>query len=249
VGNHLGSLVKLALYIADIQLLTIDCSKTSLFYDSMRTAIRTAGSENKTVGLIFSSNDLIRAEYFDTINSLLNNGECLHLFSNDEMDGLYNAIGPSIKREHPNMVLDPKKFFSNRVKRNLHICLTLPPESSTFNLILREYTNMISNCQLYWIQDWTEEALLSQAEDFMRGRLDTEQMRDKVAKCMSEIHLFMLNECRQMPWAGTADREIKIKETRLVEKQGIKKEQVSKTFSVNMPNWPYSKNILNELIK
>lgn len=54
VGNHLNSLVKMALYIADIQLLSIDCSKTSLFYDSMRTAIRTAGSENKAVGLIFS---------------------------------------------------------------------------------------------------------------------------------------------------------------------------------------------------
>ena len=56
VGNHLSSLVKLALYLADIQLLSIDCSRTSLFYDSMRTAIRTAGSENKAVGLIFSVN-------------------------------------------------------------------------------------------------------------------------------------------------------------------------------------------------
>ncbi len=249
MGNHLSSLVKLALYIAEIQLLTIDCSKTSLFYDSMRTAIRTAGSENKAVGLIFSSKDLIRTEYLDTINSLLNNGECLHLFSNDEMDGLYNAIGPSIKREHPNMALDPKKFFSSRVKRNLHICLTLTPDSDTFNLILREYTSMISNCHLYWIQDWTEGALLNEAKNFMRGRLDTDEMRDKVAKCMSEMHLYMLNECRQVPWTGTADREIKIKETRMVEKQGVKKELVAKTFSVNMPNWPYSRNILNELLK
>ena len=54
IGNHLASLTKLALYIADIQLLAVDCSRTSLFYDSMRSAIRTAGSENKPVGLIFS---------------------------------------------------------------------------------------------------------------------------------------------------------------------------------------------------
>jgi hypothetical protein len=54
VGNHLNSLIKLAFYLADIQLLTVDCSKSSLFYDSMRAAVRSAGSENKSVGLIFS---------------------------------------------------------------------------------------------------------------------------------------------------------------------------------------------------
>lgn len=54
IGNHLTSLVKLAFYLADIHLSSVDCSKSSLFYDSMRAAVRTAGSENKCVGLIFS---------------------------------------------------------------------------------------------------------------------------------------------------------------------------------------------------
>ena len=174
----------------------------------------------------FQSKDLILKEYLDTINSLLNNGECLHLFSNDEMDGLYHAIGPSIKREFPNMVLDPKKFFNNRVKRNLHICLALSPNSEIYTTILRDYSNMIGNCQIYWIQDWTKESLLNEARNFMRGRLDTNELREKVAKCMSEIQLHMLNECRQVPWAGPSETEIKIKETKMVEKQGIKKEQV-----------------------
>ena len=165
------------------------------------------------------------------------------------MDGLYHAIGPRIKREYPNMVLDPKKFFNNRVKRNLHICLALTPNSEQFKVILRDYTSMISNCQIYWIQDWTEESLLNESRTFMRGRLDTEELREKVAKCMSEIHLYMLNECRQVPWTGISDKEIKIKETKMVEKQGLKKEQISKTVSVSLPNWPYSKNILQELIK
>lgn len=56
VGNHLTSLVKLAFYLAEIQLLAIDSSKSSLFYDSIRAAVRSAGAENKSVGLIFSVN-------------------------------------------------------------------------------------------------------------------------------------------------------------------------------------------------
>ena len=105
---------------------------------------------------------------------------------------------------------------------------------------------MVNNCQLYWIQDWTEEALLTEAKNFMQNRLESEELRDKVAKCMSEIHLYMLNECHQIPWTGNSNKDIKIQQTKIVEK---KKEQVPKTVSVLMPNWPYSKNILQELIK
>ena len=88
----------------------------------------------------------------DIVNSILNNGECLHLFTNDEMEGLYHAIAPSIKREYPNMILDPKKFFNSRVRKNLHICLTLTAESAIFQTILKQYPKMISCCQIYWIK-------------------------------------------------------------------------------------------------
>ena len=60
IGNHLTSLVKLAFYLADINLSTVDCSKSSLFYDSMRAAVRTAGSENKYVVLIFSVRTILK---------------------------------------------------------------------------------------------------------------------------------------------------------------------------------------------
>lgn len=246
VGNHLSSLIKLALYIAEVQHFNVDCSKPSLFYDSMRAAVRSAGSENKPIGVIFTSKDLQRGEYLDTINSLLNNGESNDLFSNDEMDGLYHAIGSSIKREFPNMVMDPKKFFNTRVKRNLHISITLTPNGNTLQLILKHYSTMLSNCQVYWIRDWTEEYLLCEANNYMINRLETSELREKVAKCMSEIHLYMLNECRQIPWTGNSEKDIKIQQVKPAEK---KKDAPVKSVTQSMPNWPYSKGILQELIK
>ena len=84
----------------------------------------------------------------------------------------------------------------------------------------------------------------------MRDRLESEELRDKVAKCMSEIHSYMLNECRQISWTGSnPEREIKITQTKMVEKKFQPKETVPKTISISMPNWPYSRNILQELIK
>lgn len=189
---------------------------------------------------------MIDPEYLDTINSLINNGECVHLFSNDEMDGLYQALGPSIKREYPNFVVDPKKFFNIRVKKNLHICIALTPHSRIFQNIVKNYPGILSNCQIYWIRDWLQNVLLTEAKFFMRNRLESNELRDRIAKSMCDIHLYMLNETKQIPWAGNMDKELKIKHTKIVEK---KKEQVSKTFTQNIPNWPYSKNILQEQIK
>lgn len=53
-GNHLSNLLKLGFYIAEIQLYPVECAKTSLFFDSIRAAVRSAGAEGKTVGLIFT---------------------------------------------------------------------------------------------------------------------------------------------------------------------------------------------------
>jgi hypothetical protein len=95
------------------------------------------------------------------------------------MDGLYLAIGSSIKREYPNMVIDPKKFFNTRVKRNLHICLTLTPDGAVFKSILKNYSSMLTNCQIYWIRDWTEDYLLTEAKNFFSNRLETDELREK----------------------------------------------------------------------
>lgn len=186
----------------------------------------------------------------DTINSLLNNAECNDLFSNDEMDGLYHAIGSSIKREYPNMIVDPKKFFNTRVKKNLHTCLMLAPNGSILKLILKDYISIVSNCQIYWMRDWTDEYLHNEATYFMKDRLETNELREKLAKCMSEIHSYLLNECRQIPWAGNNEKTFVLEQVKTIEK---KKDSIvlnsKNTDLVSAHNFPYSKIILHELIK
>ena len=107
---------------------------------------------------------------------------------------------------------------------------------------------MLSNCQIYWIRDWTQNYLLTEAKNFFNDRLETDELKEKVSKCMSEIHLYMLSECRQIPWTGSSDKDIKLQQTKLVDKKQ-KQDQPPKSVTVSMPNWPYSKNILQELIK
>jgi dynein heavy chain len=189
----------------------------------------------------------------DTVNSLLTNGECVHLFSNDEIDGLYQAVGPAIKRDYPNFIIDPKKYFNHRVRKNLHICLAISPYSSVYDRIVRSYTNIISNSHMYWIRDWLDDYLLNEAKYFMRNRFDpssssspSSDLNDRLSQTIFEIHSFMLKECKQLNWAGNMEKELKITHTKIIEK---KKEQIQKTYTVSVPNWPYSKSILQEQIR
>jgi hypothetical protein len=164
------------------------------------------------------------------------------------MDGLYHAIGSSIKREYPNMMIDPKKFFNARVKKNLHICLTLTPTGDTFKIILENYPSVIGNCQLYWIRDWTDEYLLNDARHFMKDRLESEDLREKISRCMSEVHTYMLNESKQIPWAGNSEKSMLAEQqVKVLDK---KKEQNTKTPAAQPVAYlPYSKTILHELMK
>ena len=59
VGSHLTTLCQLALHVADVQVLRIDTSKQSNFFDGLRSAVRLTGSEGKILTLMFTVSSLL----------------------------------------------------------------------------------------------------------------------------------------------------------------------------------------------
>ncbi|XP_067674368.1 uncharacterized protein [Haliotis asinina] len=248
VGSHLATLCRLALHVADIPIHKVDTAKQSNFFDGLRSAIRLSGSEGKIITLMFTSRDLADPVYLDAINSLLVSGEYPHLFSNDEMDGLLQAIHPAMKREFPSMSVDPMKFFVSRVKSNLHIIICLPPGHPLIRNASHQYPGLLSGCQINWMCDWPQESLLGDANYFITKHRLTEEfedLSDNVTTCLANIHSFVLRDCKQMPWAGELSPEISLNTVKVTEK---KKDQL-KVMTLKVPNLPYSKTILHERIK
>ena len=66
-------------------------------------------------------------EVLETISSVFSCGELPTLFSNDEMDGLLQALAPSIKRDFPSEETDPMQYFTARIYRNLRLVLCVTP--------------------------------------------------------------------------------------------------------------------------
>ena len=54
MGSHLSKLVRLAFYLAEIQEYIIDTSTKSLFYESLRTVVRTTGVEGRQAAILLT---------------------------------------------------------------------------------------------------------------------------------------------------------------------------------------------------
>ena len=106
--------------------------------------------------------------YLDALNSVLICGEYPHLFTNDELDGLLQALAPAMKREHPTLSgLDYLKYFVSRVKTNLHIMICLSPGHELLRIATRQYPGLVSGCQLIWMHFWSKESLLGEATYYL----------------------------------------------------------------------------------
>nr|CAB3238692.1 dynein heavy chain 8, axonemal-like [Phallusia mammillata] len=250
VGSHLTQLTRLALHVADLRPSPIDSSRPTAFFDSLRTAVRVAGTDGHPVSVVLSARELQDPSFLDAINSLLVAGEYPHLFSNDELEGLLQVLAPTLRRHYPNMMSDPMKFFVSRVKCNLHIILILPPQHNLLKVALSSYPGIVSECQVIWIRDWPQEVLIQQAEYFIndhRVAHDTSlKAREALAMAIANMHNITLRDCKQTSWAGDTNPTVTVTGTSL---QTKKDKESIKVEKMEMPNLPYSKSIILERIK
>ncbi|CAF5160973.1 unnamed protein product, partial [Rotaria sp. Silwood1] len=132
-----------------------------------------------------------------------------------------------------------------------------------------EYPGLLKNTQVYWIKNWSPSALCVEASFFLASH-DTplsDDLRQRLSRCLCDIHYYMLNESRQIPFVGTTDRTIIVRENapnqnpslttgagtskeQVISKKGANKEtKESKMIDVELPNYPYSRMLLYEQIK
>ncbi|CAF0874114.1 unnamed protein product [Rotaria sordida] len=273
IGSHLSKLVRLAFYLAEIQEHTIDYSTKSLFYDSLRGVIRTTAVEGRHIGILLTNKHLRDTDIIDTISSLLTSYECPHLFSKDELDGLYQAVINAYKRDQnltTVVITDPRRYFLSRIRQHLHIAICLPAHSELLSRISTEYPGLLKNTQVYWIKNWSTSALYVEASFFLSSHdtILSDDLRQRLSRCLCEIHYYMLNESRQISFVGTTDRTIIVRENapnqtssvggtgttsfkeQIVSKKNLNKEtKESKMIDIELPNYPYSRILLYEQIK
>ncbi|KAG8582082.1 hypothetical protein GDO81_007910 [Engystomops pustulosus] len=247
MGSHLSTLVKLALYVADIPLHALDTSGNNGFMNSLKAAIQISAVEGKPTAILCTAEELTTKSCLNAINSLLICGEYSSLFTNEEMNDLLQVLGPALRRKHPHLGYDPAKYFISQVKSYLRIIVCISPYDELLKTASGKYPGFLTGCQLIWIDSWSQDVINREAKHYiMQHRImeaHTEETRENVATAITLIHSYMLHHNDQVPWTGNSDSSI----------FSIKSKEAGQDNSwlrdVDAIQFPYCRDITQEKLK
>ena len=107
----------------------------------------------------------------EDVNAVLNSGDVPNLYGVEEMDRIMQACGPDcVKKRIPKTKLNIFNCFLLRVKRNIHVVLTMSPLGEAFRERIRKFPSIVNCCTIDWFSEWPEEALQSVATKAFTGR-------------------------------------------------------------------------------
>ncbi|XP_056421918.1 uncharacterized protein LOC130362045 isoform X2 [Hyla sarda] len=247
IGSHLSTLVKLALYIAEIPLHALDISGKNSFLNSLKSAIQISAVEGKPTAILCTAEELATEGCLNAINSLLICGEYSSLFTTEEMNDLLQVLGPALRRKHPHLGYDPAKYFISQVKTYLRIIVCISPYHELLKSASGKYPGLLTGCQLIWIDSWSQDVLKREAKHYIiqHGIMEahTEETCENVATAITLIHSYMLHQNDQIPWAGNRDPDIFSKDANEAGERNCALRDVASV------QFPYSKDITQEKLK
>uniref|UniRef100_A0A0R3WKD5 Dynein heavy chain 7, axonemal n=1 Tax=Hydatigena taeniaeformis TaxID=6205 RepID=A0A0R3WKD5_HYDTA len=150
------------------------------------------GVENKPTVFLFSDSQILVEEFVEDLNNILNSGEVPGLFDAEALEKLIIGTRPFAKEtgiaEGNREAI--YRFCIDRVRKNLHLVLTMSPMGSAFRNRLRMFPSLVNCCTIDWFTEWPEDALLGVSQSsFATLDIDSEETKNKVAELCTFTHL------------------------------------------------------------
>ena len=172
-GSGKQSLTKLASYIAGNFIFQITITKfygVSNLFDDIKLLYKTAGVKGQPVSFIFTDAEVKEEGFLEYINQILATGEVSNLFPKDEIDTILNDCRPVAKKTIKGFIDTADnlwKFFMDRVRNNLHLCLCMSPVGDTLASRSRKFPGIINCTTVDWFLAWPTEGLHNVSEKFI----------------------------------------------------------------------------------
>lgn len=125
------SLARLASHINGYQTMQIDINRHythNIFRDDLRKCYWNSGIQNFPTVFLIDDSQILHDEFLEDLNSILNSGELINLFEEDEYEKvILNSQSAMVesgtfKDQNRDQIYD---YFISRVKSNLHIVICM----------------------------------------------------------------------------------------------------------------------------
>uniref|UniRef100_A0A8D1UZT8 AAA+ ATPase domain-containing protein n=1 Tax=Sus scrofa TaxID=9823 RepID=A0A8D1UZT8_PIG len=155
------------------------------FKEDFKKVFIQTGLEGSPTALIVTNLNLDQGLFLEDLNSVLSLGKIPDLFESKELDSIALRIKSFAEQSG---YIDNRQallsFFQKRLRKNLHILMTMSPTRPNFHQNCRLYPSLISACTIDWYEKWPESALLTVANSFLREK----NLKEKLALTCVQIH-------------------------------------------------------------
>eukprot|EP01135_Chromosphaera_perkinsii_P000405 Nk52_evm52s78 gene=Nk52_evmTU52s78 len=202
-GSGRQSLARLASYVLEYEIFQIEVTKNyreTEFHDDLKRLYWTAGVEGKCTTFVFNDAQVSQESFLEDISCVLNSGEITGLHSADELTEVREALKDAAKKE--GVIESPEsmfRYFIERVRNNLHICLCMSPVGQAFRDRMRMFPALVNTTTIDWFMSWPEDALLEVAKSYLEEvELPSGEIRNGVAQMFGIAHLSVVDLSREM---------------------------------------------------
>jgi dynein heavy chain len=192
-GTGKQSLTRMACHMAGYQCFQIEITRGygySEFREDLKRLYEMAGSKGKNTVFLFTDTQIVKEEFLEDINNMLNSGEVPNLFEPDEVEKYIQPVRAAARAAGVPETRDAVfQYFINRVRDNLHIVLCMSPVGDAFRSRCRMFPSIVNCCTIDWFTEWPREALLGVSRRFFEFiDLGDESLKGKVSEMCVEIH-------------------------------------------------------------
>lgn len=189
-GMGKQSIARLATHINGYQCMQIELTRgydQSSFREDLRKYYINAGVNNNPTVFLLNDTQILREEFLEDVNNILNSGEVPHLFEGDEYEKvILNTRTACIEASYKDQSRDGIfEFFISRVRRNLHVVICMSPIGDAFRRRCRMFPSLINCCTIDWFVNWPQEALYSVAKASLASIIkDQDQVHNMSTVCV-----------------------------------------------------------------
>ncbi|CAH8492971.1 unnamed protein product, partial [Dicrocoelium dendriticum] len=164
-GSGRQSATKLATHINDHDLFVIEITRSygvNEWREDLKRLLLKTGCDGRSTVFLISDTQLKHESFMEDISMLLNSGDVPNLFPPDEKAELIDKIQVHARNEGRKIDSTPLAmytYFTERVRKHLHIVLAMSPIGDAFRSRLRMFPSLINCCTIDWFHVWPEDAL------------------------------------------------------------------------------------------
>lgn len=197
------SLTRLAAHINNYQIMQIELSRGydyACFRDDLRKFYWNTGVANRETVFLITDTQIVKEEFMEDIQNILNSGEVPNLFLGDDYERIILGVKDDCMKSKPkadgatggdggDFTRDAIfEFFLNRARTNLRIVVCMSPIGEAFRRRCQMFPSLVNCCTIDWFVNWSTEALYSVAYGSLTDIAADKTQNDYLAQICVSMH-------------------------------------------------------------